>query len=187
MSARRHAATGRILAAAVQCVRADGAANLSMQHIAAAAGVSKALIHYHFTDKDALLAHVVEWLAARVVERERALLAESPVPIDALWAWLEAELALGELRVLAELSQDRGPAAHRAAVASARLRRASTKSIVESLFKALDLTPRIPSAMMAGVVVAFVDGLALSASLDPEANPRVAFDVFWLSMLSLAE
>jgi hypothetical protein len=89
--------------------------------------------------------------------------------------------------VLAELSQNRGPAVQRAAVASARLRRESTASVIDWLFGSLGLTPRVPSIMMARVVVAFVDGLALAAPLDRESDPRVAFDVFWLSMLSLAE
>ena len=40
---------------------------------------------------------------------------------------------------------------------------------------------------MADVLVAFVDGMALDATLAPERNHRVAFDVFWLAMLSLAE
>src|SRR5688500_9234700 len=154
MSARRHAATGRILEAAVQCVRAEGAAELSMQHIATAAGVSKALIHYHFTDKDALLARLVEWLTERVIEREHAMIstAGATKSIDALWAWLDSELATGELRVLAELSQNRGPAVRRAALASARLRLESTADVVDWLYGALSLKPRVPSSMLARVV-----------------------------------
>jgi hypothetical protein len=35
--------------------------------------------------------------------------------------------------------------------------------------------------------VAFVDGLAAEAALEPEANLRLRFDVFWLSVLNLAE
>ena len=37
------------------------------------------------------------------------------------------------------------------------------------------------------VIVAFIDGLSVHAMLQPEANHRVSFDVFWLSLLSLAE
>ena len=182
-------ATQRILEAAVRCVRAQGAAELSMQHIATEAGVSKALIHYHFTDNDALLARLVEWLTARLIKREQALISDGGVSksIDAFWAWLDSELASGELRVLAELSQNRGPAVRDAALASARLRRESTGAVIDWLYRSLSLKPRVPSSMLSRVVIAFVDGLALSASLDPESDPRVAFDVFWLSMLSLAE
>jgi len=46
--------------------------------------------------------------------------------------------------------------------------------------------------LLAGVQVAFVDGLAIRSGLARNAeggwaSPRVAFDVFWLAMLSLAE
>jgi hypothetical protein len=32
-----------------------------------------------------------------------------------------------------------------------------------------------------------VDGIAVGSMLDSESNPRASFDVFWLSVLSLAE
>ena len=41
--------------------------------------------------------------------------------------------------------------------------------------------------MLADVFVAFVDGLALQTGIMPEVDRRVAFDVFWLALLSLAE
>jgi hypothetical protein len=37
------------------------------------------------------------------------------------------------------------------------------------------------------VVVAFIDGLAIAIGIDSERNARAAFDVFWLSLLSLTE
>jgi hypothetical protein len=58
---------------------------------------------------------------------------------------------------------------------------------VERLFTLLELRPRVPPPLVADVVVAFIDGIAMSASLDSERNSRPAFDVFWLSLLSLAE
>ena len=58
---------------------------------------------------------------------------------------------------------------------------------VLTLFALLELRPRVPVQLMADVIVAFIDGLAIHASLAPEANHRVAFDVLWLSLLSLAE
>jgi hypothetical protein len=37
--------------------------------------------------------------------------------------------------------------------------------------------------MLAAVTTAFVDGLAVHAAIDGSANPRVAYDVFWLALL----
>jgi hypothetical protein len=51
----------------------------------------------------------------------------------------------------------------------------------------LGLRPRVPGELMAGVVVAFLDGLAMETVLQPERAARVSFDIFWLAMLSLAE
>jgi AcrR family transcriptional regulator len=68
--------------------------------------VSKALIHYHFRNREALLARLVETLAAGVVARERAALVDAPpaAAVDRLWAWLADELTRGDVRVLAELA-----------------------------------------------------------------------------------
>src|SRR5690348_8885577 len=159
-----------------------------MHEVSEEAGVSKGLIHYHFHDKETLLARVVEWLTRAVTMRERRALAES-VPrtaVDDLWSWLAGELERGHIRVLLELTEWREPLVQRAARDSARERRAAAGESTELLFALLGLKPRIPMALLADVVVAFVDGAAIG-SADPEFNPRAAFDVFWLAVLSLAE
>jgi hypothetical protein len=78
-----------------------------------------------------------------------------------------------------------------AARRAAELRRATANETVERLFTILELRPRIESSLIANVFVAFVDGLAVDAGLSVDAGnaatSRVAFDVFWLAMLSLAE
>ena len=166
-----------------------GVADMSMADIAREAGVSKGLIHYHFTDKAALLARLVEWLSVRIADRERVAIAEvTPAnAIDSLWRWLEGELASGELLALIVLSQHHSDDMRAVVRSSARLRRDVAAVTVETIFTTLALRPRVPVAMMADVVNAFVDGLAIGVVLDPDTNPRVAFDVFWLAMLSLAE
>ena len=177
-----------------------GAAELSVSDIARAAGVSKALIHYHFADKETLLARLIERLARGFIERERAALASyehehNPLAVDALWTWLDAELRRGDIRVLLELDSYRGAQVQSAARAAAALRLTTATETVRQLFTILELRPRIDVSLLASVFVAFVDGLAIGTSLDrteeprePNASsPRVAFDVFWLAMLSLAE
>ncbi|MEJ7811515.1 MAG: TetR/AcrR family transcriptional regulator [Gemmatimonadaceae bacterium] len=182
-------ASERILRATAHAIVATGAVTLTMHDVAEEAGVSKGLIHYHFHDKETLLARLVEWMTRNLVARERSALTES-VPrhaIDDLWAWLDGELRRGHLRVLSELAEWRGPLVRREVIESARARRATATDTVEQLFAFLGLKPRIPAGLMADVVVAFVDGLAVSTVVVPEGNPRAAYDVFWLSLLSLAE
>src|SRR5689334_16057054 len=99
-------AAERILEAAARVLAEQGATGLSMADVAHAAGVSKGLIHYHYRDKDALLARLAGWLVDAVESRERAALAgiAPGQAVDALWSWLEYELALGDIRALLELA-----------------------------------------------------------------------------------
>ena len=61
----------RIVDAAVHCIARDGVAGTSMATIADEGHVSKALLHYHFRDRDHLLAAAVTTLADRITRRER--------------------------------------------------------------------------------------------------------------------
>lgn len=182
-------AAERILRAAVRRIVASGAAALTMHEVAEEAGVSKGLIHYHFHDKETLLARMVEWITRNLVAREHAALAESPPrrAIDDLWSWLATELERGHIRVLLELAEWRGPLVQSAIRASTAARREAAEESVGHLFSLLALRPRIPPALLADVVVAFVDGLSVATGIDPETNTRAAFDVFWLALLGLAD
>jgi AcrR family transcriptional regulator len=184
----RPSSGGRILDSARRLVQKGGAAQVSMGDVAAEAGVSKALIHYHFADKDSLLAALVDSVGASVLERARSTsVAGSPKPLDAHWAWLERELREGDIRVLVSLS-DIDSAATRAVsrrVASERL--ALLARDVEEIFSALSLTPRMPAALVAETVMAFSDGLACRAALGSGGDARGAFDVLWLALLTLSE
>ncbi|HMA02814.1 MAG TPA: hypothetical protein VKP02_10665, partial [Gemmatimonadaceae bacterium] len=70
---------------------------------------------------------------------------------------------------------------------SANARRDASAASIEQLFSLLGLRPRIPAVLLADVVVAFIDGLAIAIGIDRGKNARAAFDVFWLSLLSLTE
>ena len=182
-------AADRILAAAAECAGALGVAQVSMQAVADAAGVSKALIHYHFRDRDELLARLADWLAGALVQGEALALedADATSQLDALWLWLEGELTSGRLRALVALGQERGGGVRDAVRRSREARRAQATATIERLFGTLSLTPRLPAPLLGDVWVAFADGLAVEAAVEPEANVRLRFDVFWLSALNLAE
>jgi len=178
----------RIIDAARRRLARDAPGEVSLSDIAAEAGVSKALIHYHFRDRDALIAAVVDDIGDALAERERGALEveRSALAVDALWTWLDAELTLGEIRAALLLTDHPSEAIRAAARRVATSRRNSATETVARLFELLGLQPRIPAGLLADVTVAFVDGLALDAR--EESRPaRVAFDVFWLAMLNLAE
>ena len=160
-----------------------------MAAIALEAGVSKALLHYHYHDRATLLAEIVEQIGARLVSRERAAIDEGDGAggLDALWRWLEGELRRGELAGLVELALVREGAVRSATRAAADERRRSAARTIERLFAELDLTPRIPPPLMADAAVAFIDGLALDVANGSMREPRVSYDVFWLALLGLTE
>ncbi len=185
----RGAAAGRILEATSACIVQKGAADVSLQDVAEAAGVSKALIHYHFHDKGELLARLVEWLRAGLVARQATALTgvSASAALDALWQWLSDELERGDLRALLDLSLVQGESVQAAVSATASARREAAASVTTELFDALGLRPRVPAPLIADAFVAFVDGLALDRVVAPERNARISFDVFWLAMLGLTD
>lgn len=182
-------APARIVRAGVRCVTREGVSGASMAAIAVEAGVSKALLHYHYHDRATLLAEIAERIGIDVVERERAAVDEHEGTggLDALWGWLADELRRGELAALAMLSLTRLGKVRLATRSAATERRRSAASTINRLFTELDLTPRIPAALLADATVAFVDGLALDVANGATRDPRVSYDIFWLALLGLTE
>jgi hypothetical protein len=113
--------------------------------------------------------------------------ADATTSLDALWDWLVGELTSGRMRVLVDLAGERGDQVRDAVRRSREARRAQATITIERLFAALSLRPRLPAPLIGDVTVAFADGLAGEVAIEPEGNPRLRFDVFWLSVLSLAE
>jgi len=190
----------RILDAAAHRIATYGAAALALHDVAADAGVSKALIHYHFRDKDTLLSRLVDAIAGELLARERASLVDyarqhSPLAVDALWRWLDGELRRGSIRTLLELEAYPAASVRAAVRRAATQRRESAAETIDRLFTILELRSRVSVMLLANVTVAFIDGLALdfdrsvaeTAEQGETRASRVAFDVFWLAMLSLAE
>ena len=181
-------ARARIVRAGARCITREGVTGASMAAIAEEAGVSKALLHYHYHDRATLLAEIAERIGSDVVERERTAVDESGSGgLDALWGWLEEELRRGELAALATLSLTRLGKVRHATRAAATERRHSAARTIKHLFTELGLTPRIPAALLADAAVAFVDGLALDVANGATRDPRVSYDIFWLALLGLTE
>ena len=185
----RPPATRRILGATRLLVARGGAAEISMGDVAASAGVSKALVHYHFRDKDSLLEAVVRDVGRDVIAREREAMSRpsDAHTLDAHWEWLSAELARGDLRILVSLGEYDSDRVRAAARDVAEERRAVMAEHAATVFSQLGLSPRIPPSLLANTLLAFVDGLAMSHALEPERDPRPAFDVLWLALLTLVD
>jgi AcrR family transcriptional regulator len=182
-------AAQRILGAARLLVARGGAADISMGDVAAAAGVSKALVHYHFHDKASLLSALVREVASTMMTRARAAMPgfSDAHTLDAYWSWLDNELQRGDIRVLRSLAEYDSEVVRSASRAVAEDRRDLTSEQLALLFAHLGLTLPLPVELLADTVLAFIDGLAAAHALEPDRNPRPSFDVFWLALLRLAE
>ena len=189
-SGAREPAARRILNAARHLVSLGGAAAVSMGDVAQTASVSKALVHYHFRDKDTLLQALVVHVGDATLQRERAAMAAASATehaLDDLWHWLEGELREGDIHILGALAEYGSEPVRAASREVAARRRALVADHVAAVFDRLGLAPRVPARLVADTVVVFIDGLAASRSLDPERDPRPAFDVLWLALLTLVE
>ena len=185
----RQPSTRRILEAARALVARGGAAGISMGDVAASAGVSKALVLYHFRDKDSLVLALVDDVGRLLLQRQRAVLTQGGPShaLDDYWDSLEAELRLGDVRILLALAEYDSERVRAASRRVARERREIATRHVATIFERLALSPRMPAPLLADTLTAFVDGLAASYALEPDRDPRPAFDALWLALLTLAE
>ena len=95
-----------ILAAARECLLADGYANLSTRRVAESAEVPLSQIHYHFGSKLQLILAVLAAENERLLERQRAMF-DAPEPLWVRWElacdFLETDVASGYVRILQEM------------------------------------------------------------------------------------
>jgi TetR/AcrR family transcriptional repressor of bet genes len=87
----------------------------SIKAVAAEAGLTPGLVHYHFPHKQAILLELIRLLSARLAARLETRLAQAPAPGARLEAFLETVLARGP-------DADASAAACWVAVAAAALR-----------------------------------------------------------------
>jgi AcrR family transcriptional regulator len=181
------AASERILRAAIGELVALGAGELAMHDVADRAGVSKGLIHYHYRDKEALLARAAERLGERIAARAHRALSVSTAEtvVEDLRRWLAAELEIGEWRALLSLAEFTAPAVRRASRDALEARHAMAARLMARLFDVMGMRPRVAPELLGELWVALVGGLAVE--VDGASAPGAAFDVFVLALLGLAE
>ncbi len=91
-------ARARILASAAECLVRDGLANARMARIAAGAGVSAGLLHYHFDTKEQLFAEVLAYSHGISIElNERVMQHAGPDPAQRLSSFLDRCLPSDEV------------------------------------------------------------------------------------------
>ncbi|MDH6291909.1 TetR/AcrR family transcriptional regulator [Rhodococcus opacus] len=71
----------QLLEAALTLAAEQGVAALTLRPLAAAAGVSLGVVHYHFTDKDTLLTHLGQTQILQVNEGMRAAFGQHSEPV----------------------------------------------------------------------------------------------------------
>jgi AcrR family transcriptional regulator len=100
---------GKIFQAAMRLADRDGLLTLTLDKVAAEAGLSKGGILHHFPTKDALLHGVIEYFAELVESSMTRLVAEDPNPS---FRWIRAMLRLSQAadEPAEETSRDESPA-----------------------------------------------------------------------------
>lgn len=87
---RRGVREMEILRSVYRIMSRRGSQRMSLQEVAVEAGVSKALILYHFGTKDALLFEAMKWALERTEQRIRGGLESSDDPSDQIAALVDA-------------------------------------------------------------------------------------------------
>ena len=180
-------ASERIVEAALGELVRCGAGSLAMHDVADRAGVSKGLIHYHYHDKNALLARAVLRLAERISARTRGALsvATTATAVRALAEWIVREIELGEWRALLSLAEWNAENVRAAAAEALAERRAGMQATLERLFELLGVRPRIALAPLLDLTLAVVNGLTVESGRD--GDPSAAVDALVLALYRLTD
>ncbi|OYV72661.1 MAG: hypothetical protein B7Z72_04275 [Gemmatimonadetes bacterium 21-71-4] len=178
-----------ILEATRRQVERGGWGAVSLGRVATQAGVSKALIHYHFSDKQRLLSAVAVECIRRIENRGAAVAgaSSSEDALAAFWNWLQEELDQGDMRALLQLARAEDDKVQEHAKIGLAKFRALVRVQVEHVLEMLELSPRIPVVLLAEVVATLVEGLAVRHDPPGTREERSVVDALWLSVIALAE
>lgn len=171
---KSEASRQQILDAAVKTLAKRGFASTSVSDIAATAGMSKGVVHYHFSSKDDLIARVLEQCSRTMSARVRRAWDLPGAPVEKIRSalremWSTRSDGSPEMRVLVDLMA--------LAVHDAKLRKPMSAlflgmrtELVEEFvksFRELGLKPKVPPHIIPKLVMALLDGLGLHRIFDP--------------------
>ncbi len=181
----------RIATAARDEATSAGFASLTVAKVSARAGVSSALIHYHFTTKQQLIVAAAGRLAdERLAARASAFGGRGLEALDAAWETLVAAADGGAERAWLELvALARDDADVRTAIDARRAEeRAAIGRRLPDLFAELGAARSAASDELAATVAVLLDGLALALASGEAADAvRAAYDAFWLAMIAAGQ
>jgi len=182
----------RIVQIAALAVGEVGMAALTIGVVAERAGVSTALVHYHFDTKAGLLVAVAEQVAGH----RRALRLESfsggrgLATLDAGWAAMQAGVVDGTERALLELALhgQTDPAIAAVLAGERRAERAGLERRLPALFRELGAHEPATPEEIAAALDALLAGLAMNLlSGESPDGVRAAYDAFWLSLVAAGQ
>ena len=179
----------RIVEEACRVIGEAGLASLTIGIVAERAGVSTALVHYHFDTKARLVVASAERIAeVRTLRRGSALDAAGGLAaLDELWRALTAGIADGVERAWLELVlHGRADAEVAAVLATPRsaVRDAIARRLPQ-LMRELGAVLPVSAEEMAAALEAQLDGFALALLGGQDAAVvRSAYDAFWLTLLA---
>jgi AcrR family transcriptional regulator len=171
----------RILDAAVALGVLEGVGALTLQGIAASAGVSKALVLYHFAGKDALLCAIAQHLTAQDTEQLRIAAAA-----DALEGWRTAAgdaAARGARGLLVSLVRETPVRGLAAALWAERA--AAAAELAHAMLRAAGLESRIATPLLGRMALHHLDGIAANAAARSSASLDAELDAAALALLGL--
>ncbi len=164
--------------AALEVLRRAGPDGWTMDAVAAAAGCSKGLVHYHHGTREDLLRRVAERLAEeRAAGLRGALRGEGAAALDRLWARLCDEVATGDCRARLWLAS----AAPELGSASAPTAK-HQDDFAAAVGAALAIPP--PPADVVRFLLAAFDGLQLAMLTGvPRSRLRDSYHRCWLNAI----
>ncbi|MFN0099976.1 MAG: TetR/AcrR family transcriptional regulator [Gemmatimonadaceae bacterium] len=180
-------ASERIIEGAVRLGIARGVGAMSLQAIATASGVSKALVLYHFQGKATLLRGVVDSLARGGAARfQRA--SQHPDPMAAWRALALDEVARGDAALLTALSLEEDVDVETSQRARAAREEAAT-ALAVAVLGGVGQTPRVPAPFLGRLMLRQIDGLAVAAARGgvTDAARDAELDTFALALLALGK
>ena len=189
MSSNRGKARETILQSAEALVKKHGAAAVTVEAVAKAAGTAKGLIHYHFKTKQGLLSAVADRLCdSRTTEWTKALRPGAPASAaERSWQLLTSESATGVVLAWQTLlSVEADHPDQRAKEHIGKFSRGLGAALARLLRQDMGLVPTIPIGEIGWLMAAVIDGVGLqllSGAAPDELHG--AYAASWLGILSL--
>ena len=181
-------ARDKILDAAGALIGGGGAAGVTIDAVAEAAGCSKSLVHYHFGTKSALLAAAVRHVARVRDGRWRDALNGRPPDraVGDTWRLIQSNPETRTMVAASTLLAQQGDVEEALRDASGAFA-GILASGVGSMFRATGLEATVPGEHLGWLLASVVHGLVaqLAAGGPPEALEE-AYAAAWVGILSLA-